>query len=101
MVNQYRRLPNMGGTPREVAEVVNNLVEGKLNSTGVFTILANTDTTSVIDARASGSSIILFTGLGHDIAHAHPWVSSRANGSFVVGHQNHGHDMEVGYLIVG
>lgn len=101
MANQYRKLPHMGGTPREVAEVVNNLVEGKLNSTGSFTISSGTTTTTVNDARASADSIILFVGLGHDISHAHPWLSSRSNGSFVVGHQNHGHDMDIGYLIVG
>jgi hypothetical protein len=101
MPNQYRKLPNLGGTPREVSEVVNNIMDGKINSTGEFTISSGTTTTTVTDARAGADSIILFTGLGHDISHTHPWVSSRANGSFVVGHQNHGHDMDVGYVIVG
>lgn len=101
MPNQYRKLPNLGGTPREVSEVVNNILDGKINSTGTFTIAANTTTTTVIDARASVDSIILFTAIGHDITHAHPYISTRSNGSFVVGHINHGHDTEIGYAILG
>jgi hypothetical protein len=101
MSNQYRKLPYQGGSPREISEVVNNCVEGKLNSTGSFTVSAGTTTTNVTDKRAGANSIILFTGLGDDITHTHPYVSSRASGSFVVGHQNHGHDVTVGYVIIG
>jgi hypothetical protein len=61
MANQYRRLPNMGGTPREVAEVVNNLVEGKINSTGEITLASSGATsTTLIDQRISPNSVILF-----------------------------------------
>ena len=74
MSNQYRKLPYQGGTPREISEVVNNCV---------------------------ADSIILFTGLGNDISHIHPFVSSRTTGSFVAGHQNHGHDLVVGYVVIG
>ena len=61
MVNQYRRLPNQGGTPREVAEVVNNLVEGKLNSTGTVTLATGgATTTTLLDRRIGADSVILF-----------------------------------------
>ena len=61
MANQYRRLPNMGGTPREVAEVVNNLVEGKLNSTGTITLdTGGATTTTLLDRRIGADSVILF-----------------------------------------
>ena len=61
MANQYRRLPNMGGTPREVAEVVNNLVEGKLNSTGTVTLATGgATTTALYDRRIGADSVILF-----------------------------------------
>lgn len=101
MTNQYRKLPYQGGSPREISEVVNNCVEGKLNSTGSFTVVANTATTTVTDKRVGADSIILFTGLGNDISHIHPFVSSRTTGSFVAGHQNHGHDLVVGYVVIG
>ena len=61
MANQYRRLQNMGGTPREVAEVVNNLVEGKINSTGTVTLEASGATTTLLeDIRIGPDSVILF-----------------------------------------
>lgn len=61
MANQYRRLPNPGGTPREVAEVVNNLVEGKINSTGTVTLATGgATTTTLIDRRIGPDSVILF-----------------------------------------
>jgi len=101
MANQYRILPKEGGNPRQISEVVNNIMEGKINSTGQFTISANTGTTNVVDRRVGANSMILFTGIGNDISHSHPWISSRANGSFVVGHQNHGHDVVVGYVVIG
>ena len=101
MANQFRNLPKEGGSPRQISEVVNNIMEGKINSTGEFTISSGTTTTTVNDRRASVNSIILFVGLGHDITHSHPWISSRSNGSFVVGHINHGHDTDIGYVIIG
>ena len=61
MANQYRRLPNQGGTPREIAEVVNNLVEGKLNSTGTVTLATGgATTTTLLDRRIGSDSVILF-----------------------------------------
>ena len=76
-------------------------MEGKINSTGEFTISSGTTTTTVNDRRASVNSIILFVGLGSNITHSHPYISSRSNGSFVVGHLNHGHDTNIGYVIIG
>ena len=38
MANQFRNLPKEGGSPRQISEVVNNIMEGKINSTGEFTI---------------------------------------------------------------
>lgn len=61
MANQYRRLPNLGGTQREVAEVVNNLVEGKINSTGTVTLATGgATTTTLTDRRIGPDSVILF-----------------------------------------
>ena len=61
MANQYRRLPNLGGTQREVAEVVNNLVEGKINSTGSITLATGgATTTTLTDRRIGPDSVILF-----------------------------------------
>ena len=100
-LTNFRILNPILATTREIAEVLNNTVNGKLNCTGEFTISSGTTTTTVNDPRASKDSMIFFTGIGHDIEHSLPWMSSRSNGSFVVGHKNHGHDVDIGYVIIG
>jgi len=63
MANQFRNLPKEGGSPRQISEVVNNIMEGKINSTGTFTAASGTTSTTVTDRRASVNSVILFVGL--------------------------------------
>jgi len=47
--DMYRKLPWTGGDPRSVAEIVNNLVEGKSNNTGTITLnTGNATTTTMI-----------------------------------------------------
>lgn len=56
----YRKLPPPGGTPRQVAEVVNNLVEGKSNNTGEFTLNTGfATTTTITNERIGVNSVIL------------------------------------------
>ena len=55
----YRKLPMLGGQPREVAEVVNNLIEGKTNNTGDITLVASGATsTTIYDERIGYYSYI-------------------------------------------
>ena len=62
--DMYRKLPWRGGNPREVSEVVNNLVEGKSNNTGEFTLnTGNATTTTIFDERIGNNSVILFAPL--------------------------------------
>ena len=57
----FRRLPQQGGNPRETAEIVNRLLDGKINSTGLVTLATgNATTTTLFDARISEESVILF-----------------------------------------
>lgn len=61
MANQYRNLPKEGGSSRQISEVVNNVMEGKINSTGVITLdTGGATTTTLIDRRIGPDSIILF-----------------------------------------
>jgi hypothetical protein len=60
--DMYRKLPWTGGDPRSVAEIVNNLVEGKSNNTGSITLATgNATTTTINDERIGFNSIILLT----------------------------------------
>lgn len=57
---QYRKLNPAGGTPREISEVVNNLVEGKSNNVGTVTLNTGwATTTTIYNERIGYSSIIL------------------------------------------
>ena len=46
--DMYRKLPWTGGDARSVAEIVNNLVEGKSNNTGTITLATGNATTTKI-----------------------------------------------------
>ena len=55
----YRKLNWQGGTPREVSEIVNNLVEGKSNNTGEITLNTGwATTTTLYDERIGYNSYI-------------------------------------------
>ena len=58
--SMYRKLPFQGADPRQVAEVVNNLIEGKSNNTGHLELNTGWATTSTItDERIGFDSVIL------------------------------------------
>ena len=50
----FRVLPYQGGNPRQISEVVNNLMNGKSNNTGTITLATgNATTTTLVDERIS------------------------------------------------
>lgn len=62
--SMYRKLPFQGGDPRLVAEVVNNLVEGKSNNTGHVDLNTSWATTTTIqDERIGFDSVILLMAI--------------------------------------
>lgn len=57
--DMYRKLPWTGGDARSVAEIVNNLVEGKSNNTGNITLVASgAVSTTINDERIGYNSYI-------------------------------------------
>lgn len=57
----FLRLPTQGGTPRQISEVVNRILDGKVNSVGKLTLsTGDATTTTLLDPRISEDSIILF-----------------------------------------
>ena len=64
MARMYRKLPFQGGDPRTVAEVVNNLVEGKSNNTGTFELATGgATTTTIYNERIGAESQIIIVPL--------------------------------------
>ena len=69
--DMYRKLSWQGGEPREVAEIVNNLVEGKSNNTGEVTLDAGGATsTTFYDERIGYNSVILLMATTASAANA-------------------------------
>lgn len=56
----YRRLSPTGGTPREISEIVNGVLDGKTNNTGLITLNTGwATTTTLYNERIGYDSIIL------------------------------------------
>ena len=90
--NQFKRLANQGGNPRQVAEVVNRVLDGGLNSTGSVTLQTSSATTVVSDVRVGENSVITFmpkdTNAAAELTAL--YVSARTNGTFTITHNNSG-----------
>jgi hypothetical protein len=100
----YRRLPPFGGDQRAVAEVVNGIMDGKTNNTGVITLNSSSTSTTLTDARIGADSVIIMTPMTSNAAKEFGtcYVSARTNGSATLTHQNTGHsDLDYTYIIVG
>ena len=102
----FRRLPTEAANPREVSQVVNSILDGKLNSTGSFTCTASAATTSVTDFRAGEDSVILLMPTTANAASEQGagtiFVSTRAKQSFTVTHANNAQtDRTCDYVIIG
>ena len=59
----FRRLPQQGGTPRDVSEIVNRILDGKINSVGLITLDTGgaTSTTLYAGKQCQYASTILCT----------------------------------------
>ena len=102
--DMYRKLPWQGGNPREVSEVVNNLVEGKSNNTSTVILNTSGTETTVFNERVGLNSVILFVPRSANTAGEtdHTFIKTKFKGSFIIGHRNHGHsDVELDYIVVG
>lgn len=104
MANQFRTLPPIGGDPRQVAEVVNRTVDGKLNSTGSVTLTASAASTAVSEDRAGPDSVILFMPTTANAAAEMDgmYVSSRGKQTFTITHANNSQaDRTFKYVVIG
>ena len=101
----FRKLPYFGGSEREVAFAVNNLIDGKINATGTVTLTNSATSTTVSDKRASADSIILFMPTSAhsaaEISGGSMYVSTRSKQSFVITHSSSTNTRAFGYIILG
>lgn len=101
--NRYRRLNPSGADPREISEVVNNLVDGKSNNTGYFSTTPQTSSTIINNERIGFDSAIIFTPMDDKAAAemAKLYVGTRSKGSVVIQHDSNAHVCEFMYIVVG
>ena len=101
----YRNLNYAGGSPREISEVVNGIMQGKTNNTGTVTLaVASATTTTINDERIGYDSIIAFMPTTANAASAmtNLYVSAKTKGSATLTHSaNTSADKTYGYIIIG
>lgn len=100
---QYRKLNPSGAQPREISEVVNNLVDGKSNNTGYFTTTISATSTTLYNERIGFDSAIIFTPMDDKAASemAKLYVGTRSQGSAVIKHDSNAHACNFMYIVVG
>ncbi len=97
----YLNLPYNGGTPREIANVVNNIMNGKINSTGNVTLTNSSATTTLSDARIGSTSVILFMPTTSDASTTTIHVTARQKGQATLNHANATTTRSYGYIVFG
>jgi hypothetical protein len=81
----YRILPISGlWKDRDVSDVVNGIMNGKINATGEIEIISNEQT--LTDERISPTSVILFSARSNS-GFGLPFVKSKHKGSAVIGYE--------------
>lgn len=100
-----QRNPDENRWKTDVVNIVNNILKGKINTTGEVTLTANTTTTTVSNSNVSDKSYI---GLSPNTSNAAAaitttYISSRTNGeNFILTHANNAQtDRIFTYVIVG
>ena len=101
--DMYRKLPFQGGDARSVAEIVNNLVEGKSNNTGDFSTTVSTTTTTLSNERIGFNSVIVIMpkDANSSAELKDVYFDNFAQGSCTVHHGSHAVARNYRYIIVG
>lgn len=104
-----RQIRPSGGTSRQVADKINQIARGRLDSAGEVTLTAGAASTVVDTDGAlfthSGSAVLLSPLTAHAAAEMGAgtlYVSSRSNGSFTLTHANNAQtDRTFTYVVLG
>jgi hypothetical protein len=89
---------------RQIVEVVNNLLRGKMNVVSTLTLTANAATTTLTDSRIGPNSAILLMAQTANAAGAlaTTYFTAFADGSCTVNHANNAQvDKTFSYAVIG
>ncbi len=100
-VNNYKRLSPLGDEPRTISTVVNNILDGKLNSTGAITLTNSSATTTLSDDRIGEDSVILFMPITSNASTTTIHVTARQKGQATLNHANATTTRSFEYVIFG
>lgn len=85
----FATLPGNGGSPIDVAKVVNEAKAGKLNCTTEVTLTANAATTTFDHPLIGSYSVILFEPRSANAkSEGTPWVSAKGDRTCTLNHAN-------------
>jgi len=108
MANQFLNvplsMPDQAQHLRLVSTTLNNVMDGKINSTGSVTLTASNTTTTLTDARIGGDSVIVFMPITSNGATAFQnlFVSARTSGSATLTHTSSSNaDQNFAYAVIG
>jgi len=108
MPNQFLNvpltMPDQAQHLRLVSTTLNNVMDGKLNSTGTITLTASATSTTLTDARIGGDSVIVFMPITANgkAAENNLFVSARQSGQATLTHaSSSNNDQNFAYIIIG
>lgn len=91
---------------RQLATILGNVMQGKLNATATVTLTANAASTTVTDFRVGAGSCITFMPMtpnaAAEIGAGTMYVSARGKREFTITHANNGQvDRDFVYQVIG
>ena len=99
--NNSRRLSVLGDDELTLANVVNGILDGKVNSTGSVTLANSATTTTLSDDRIGGNSVILFMPTTSDASTVTIHVTGRQKGQATLNHASATTTRSFDYVIFG
>tara|TARA_R100000656_G_C3862961_1_gene110348 strand:+ start:232 stop:540 length:309 start_codon:yes stop_codon:yes gene_type:complete len=99
--NNFRRLSVLGDDELTLANVVNGILDGKVNSTGSVTLANSATTTTLSDDRIGGDSVILFMPTTSDASTVTIHVTGRQKGQATLNHASATTTRSFDYVIFG
>lgn len=105
MTQNFLKVPtftdNQDEQNRLTANAINNILDGKINSTGEITLTNSSTTTTLTDARIGGNSVILLMPITNNAANAHIHFTDIGNGTATMNHGSGSSTRTFKYVVIG
>ena len=105
MTQNFLKVPtftdNQDEQNRLTANAINNILDGKINSTGEITLTNSSTTTILTDARIGGNSVILLMPTTNNAANATIHFTNIGNGTATMNHGSGSTTRTFKYVVIG